>query len=140
VGRLWLTLERFVRGVEQSAGRGWDVITTRLDVGKTSPLRCLPSWDVLTRSTVGMANDRLRTALLQRGLTPAELADAAGVDRCCCKPGVGVAGMAGFGVCEHLLRPALPERRDLVGGALVLPLRGQLPRSGADAHRARRAG
>ena len=27
-----------------------------------------------------MANDRLRTALLQRGVTPAELADAAGVD------------------------------------------------------------
>lgn len=27
-----------------------------------------------------MANDRLRTALLQRGLTPTELADAAGVD------------------------------------------------------------
>jgi transcriptional regulator with XRE-family HTH domain len=80
VGRLWRAPERFVRGVEQSAGRERDVITTRLDVGKTSPLRCLPSWDVLTRSTVGMANDRLRTALLQRGLTPAELADAAGVD------------------------------------------------------------
>jgi hypothetical protein len=59
---------------------------------------------------------------------------------CCCKPGVGVAGMAGSGVCEHLLWPALPERRDLVGGALVLPLRGQLPRPGADAHRARRVG
>jgi len=41
--------------------------------------------------------------------------------------------MAGSGVCEHLLWPALPERRDLVGGALVLPLRGQLPRPGADA-------
>ena len=28
----------------------------------------------------GMANDRLRTALLQRGVTPVELADATGVD------------------------------------------------------------
>src|SRR5918997_6539710 len=79
-GALAVGPERFVRGVEQSAGRDRDVITTQLDVGKTSPLRCLPSWDVLTRSTVGMANDRLRTALLQRGVTPAELADATGVD------------------------------------------------------------
>jgi hypothetical protein len=31
--------ERFVRGEEQSARRDGDVITTRLDVGKTSPLR-----------------------------------------------------------------------------------------------------
>ena len=34
-------------------------------------------------------------------------------------------GVAGSGVCEHLLRPASPEGRDLVGGALVLPLRGR---------------
>ena len=39
VGRWWWTPERFVRGVEQSAGRDRDVITTQLDVGKTSPLR-----------------------------------------------------------------------------------------------------
>jgi hypothetical protein len=38
-GALVVDPERFVRGVEQTAGRDRDVITTRLDVGKTSPLR-----------------------------------------------------------------------------------------------------
>jgi len=41
-------------------------------------------------------------------------------ERCCCKLGTMMPGMAGSGVREHLLRTALPEGRDLVGGALVL--------------------
>ena len=39
VGCWWRVLERLVRAWTESAGGEQDVITTRLDVGKTSPLR-----------------------------------------------------------------------------------------------------
>jgi hypothetical protein len=44
-------------------------------------------------------------------------------------------GVAGCGGCEHLLRPSLSQGRDLVGGALVLPLWRQLSPPGGDAYR-----
>ncbi|WP_130841346.1 transposase [Corynebacterium neomassiliense] len=44
---------------------------------------------------------------------------------------VAVGRISGHG---HFLRSALPSRRHPVGSALVLPLRGVLPRPGRDAH------
>jgi hypothetical protein len=60
----------------------------RSDPAQTSPVRCVESRDVPGTDTgrlVGglggpMANERLRTALLQRAVTPADLAETIGVD------------------------------------------------------------
>src|SRR5262249_41098510 len=65
------------RRIENALGRR-DVIRVWLDVLKTSPL----SWATAGTSADGepMPNERLRAALLEKGVTPAQLAAAVDVD------------------------------------------------------------
>jgi transcriptional regulator with XRE-family HTH domain len=106
------------------------------------PARVIPSCDVLRFAVGCMPNERLRAALLERGITPAALGEELGVDHKTVERWIGgrvpyrkfrYAVASRLGVDEVYLWPdALP--RELVGAAsesellAVYPHRSEVPR------------
>ena len=106
------------------------------------PARVIPSCDVLRLAVGCMPNERLRAALLERGITPAALGEELGVDHKTVERWIGgrvpyrkfrYAVASRLGVDEVYLWPdALP--RELVGAAsesellAVYPHRSDVPR------------